>query len=176
VITLDVADLVLIAGQITGTGTDDALSQFDVAAAQTALAETRSAGTLIVDQDTAAAAATGLMHALLRHRPYALHGEQIAVAAGLQFLSTEPVAGGPRLAGGRCRRRGSAGLRAAEPGQRDSMAVMRDASASRKEPFHPAARRDQRKPPSVSYPQGLLRVQAVRRSGPGGRPSPPSSP
>jgi hypothetical protein len=27
------------------------------------------------------------MRALLRHRPYALHGERIAVAAGLQFLS-----------------------------------------------------------------------------------------
>jgi hypothetical protein len=87
VITLDAADLVLIAGQILGIGTDDALSQLDVAAAQAALAEARIAGSTIVDQDTAAAAAIGLMHALLRHRPYALHGERIAVAAGLQFLS-----------------------------------------------------------------------------------------
>jgi hypothetical protein len=87
VITLDAADLVLIAGQILGIGTDDALSQLDVAAAQAALAEARIAGSAIVDQDTAAAAAIGLIHALLRHRPYALHGERIAVAAGLQLLS-----------------------------------------------------------------------------------------
>jgi hypothetical protein len=87
VITLDAADLVLIAGQILGIGTDDALSQLDVAAAQAALAEARIAGSAIVDQDTAAAAAIELMHALLHHRPYALHGEPIAVAAGLQFLS-----------------------------------------------------------------------------------------
>jgi len=87
VITLDAADLVLIAGQILGIGTDDALSRLDVAAAQSALAEARTAGSAIVDQDTAAAAAIGLVHALLRHRPYAVHGETIAVAAGLQFLS-----------------------------------------------------------------------------------------
>ena len=86
-ITLDTADLVLIAGQVLGIGTDDALSQLDVAAAQAALAEARIAGAAVVDQDTAAAAAIGLVHALLRHRPYALHGEPIAVAAGLQFLS-----------------------------------------------------------------------------------------
>jgi hypothetical protein len=87
VITLDAADLVLIAGQVLGIGTDPALRQLDVAAAQAALAEARIAGSAIVDQDTAAAAAIGLMHALLRHRPYARHGERIAVAAGLQLLS-----------------------------------------------------------------------------------------
>lgn len=86
-ITLDVADLVVIAGQALGIGSDVALSQIDVAAAQIALAEAHFGGSVITDQDTAAAAGVGLMHALLRHRPFALHGQQIAVAAGLQFLS-----------------------------------------------------------------------------------------
>jgi hypothetical protein len=87
VITLDTADLVLIAGQVLGVGTDGALSRLDVAAAQAALAEARIAGSATADQDTAAAAAVRLVHALLRHRPYAVDGERIAVAAGLQFLS-----------------------------------------------------------------------------------------
>lgn len=86
-ITLDVADLVVIAGQALGIGSDVALSQIDVAAAQIALAEARLGGSVITDRDMAAAAGVGLMHALLRHRPFALHGQQIAVAAGLQFLS-----------------------------------------------------------------------------------------
>jgi len=86
-IALDVADLVVIAGRTLGIGSDAALSQIDVAVAQAALAEARLTGSVIVDQDTAAAAGIGLMHALLRHRPFPRHGEQIAVAAGLQFLS-----------------------------------------------------------------------------------------
>jgi prophage maintenance system killer protein len=87
VITLDVADLVVIAGQTLGIGTDAALGQLDVAAAQAALTEARLTGRAITDQDTAAVAGIRLMHALLRHRPFALHGERVAVAAGLQFLS-----------------------------------------------------------------------------------------
>lgn len=86
-IALDVADLVVIAGRALGIGSDAALSQVDVAVAQEALAEARLEGGVIVDQDTAAAAGIGLVHALLRHRPFPRHGEQIAVAAGLQFLS-----------------------------------------------------------------------------------------
>jgi len=87
VITLDVADLVVIGGRTLGIGSDSALSQIDVAAAQAALAEARLKSGVIVDQDTAAAAGIGLMHALLRHRPFPRHAAQIAVAAGLQFLS-----------------------------------------------------------------------------------------
>jgi hypothetical protein len=87
VITLDEADLVVIAGQALGIGTDAALSQLDVAAARAALAEAGVAGGAITDRATAAAAGIGLMHALLRHRPFARHGERVAVAAGLQFLS-----------------------------------------------------------------------------------------
>ncbi len=37
-ITLDVADLVVIAAQVLGTGPDAALAQLDIAAAQAALA------------------------------------------------------------------------------------------------------------------------------------------
>jgi prophage maintenance system killer protein len=85
VIALDVADLVVIAGQTLGTGPDVALAQIDIAAAQAAL--TAVTDRVIVDQDTAAAAGVALMHSLLRHRPFVQHGEQVAVAAGLQFLS-----------------------------------------------------------------------------------------
>jgi prophage maintenance system killer protein len=88
-ITLDVADLVVIAGQALGTGTDAALGQLDVAAAQAALAEARltSDDPGAASPDHAAAAGIGLLHALLRHRPFPRHGEQVAVAASLQFLS-----------------------------------------------------------------------------------------
>jgi hypothetical protein len=43
-IELDVAGLVVIAGQVLGIGTDAALSQLDIAAAESALAEARLAG------------------------------------------------------------------------------------------------------------------------------------
>jgi prophage maintenance system killer protein len=86
--TLDVADLVVIAGQTLGTGTDAALRQLDLTAARAALTQAAdSPDAVIADQDTAAQAAITLMHALLRHRPFPVCGEQIAVAAGLQFLS-----------------------------------------------------------------------------------------
>jgi hypothetical protein len=91
VISLDVADLVVIAGQALGIGTDAALGQLDVAAAHAALAQAHPAGervdSVMTDPGAAAAAAIRLMHALLRDRPFPRHGEQIAVAAGLQFLS-----------------------------------------------------------------------------------------
>ncbi|MBO0834884.1 MAG: hypothetical protein J2P28_05100 [Actinobacteria bacterium] len=86
-ITLDVADLVVIAGRTLGIGSDAALRQIDVAAAEAALTKARLTSSAIVDQDTAASAAIKLMHALLCHRPFPRHAEQIAVAAGLQFLS-----------------------------------------------------------------------------------------
>ena len=104
-ITLDVADLVLIAGQVLGTGTEAALGQLDMAAAHAALAaqsadppladvllaQSGPAGAVLADAlpsgPAAAAAAARLMHALLRSHPFPGHGEQIAVAAGLQFLA-----------------------------------------------------------------------------------------
>jgi len=91
VTALDPADLVLIAGRTLGIGTDAALAQMDIGAAQDALAEARPAGqgrgTGLSDRAAAAAAGVGLVRALLRHRPFPEHGEQVAVAAGLQFLS-----------------------------------------------------------------------------------------
>jgi hypothetical protein len=104
-IELDVADLVVIAGQVLGIGTDAALSQLDIAAAQAALAEARAAGQEAASpaatshrsgirpagskarRHAAAEAAVALTHALLRHPPLPGHGEQVAVAAGLQFLA-----------------------------------------------------------------------------------------
>jgi hypothetical protein len=102
-IELDVADLVVIAGQTLGIGTSVALSQLDAAAAEAALAEARLAGHEAASaaagprrpggrparphRGAAAAAAIGLVHALLRHPPFPSHGEQVAVAAGLQFLA-----------------------------------------------------------------------------------------
>ena len=98
---LDAADLVVIAGRTLGISTDAALARMDLAAARDALAEAvlstagRSTagspgpqpGLDLRDRATAAAASVGLVRALLRHRPFPEHGQQVAVAAGLQFLS-----------------------------------------------------------------------------------------
>ncbi len=84
---LDAADLVLIAGRILGIETSAALAQMDIAAAEEALAAAWPSGTDLSGPDAAAAAAVGLLHALLRHRPFPRHGLRVAVAAGLQFLS-----------------------------------------------------------------------------------------
>jgi len=95
-IAIDVADLVVIAARVTGTGPGAALDQLDVAAAQAALAEARLADAGLADAGLADAglaaadaglAAAVLMRALLRHRPFPGHSQQIAVAAGLQFLA-----------------------------------------------------------------------------------------
>jgi hypothetical protein len=102
---LDTAGLVVIAGQVLDIGTDAALSQLDIPAAEAALAEARLAGQATVSaasrprrsgstpagarphRTAAAAAAVTLMHALLRHPPLPGRGEQVAAAAGLQFLA-----------------------------------------------------------------------------------------
>jgi prophage maintenance system killer protein len=88
-IRLDVADLVVIAGQALGIGADAALAQVDVASARAALAQAQPGDReqAYPGRADAAAAAAGLVHALLRHRPFPRGGEQVAVAAGLQFLS-----------------------------------------------------------------------------------------
>jgi prophage maintenance system killer protein len=88
---LDPADLVTIAGRTLGVSTGDALAEMDIAAAQAALAEAAPPGhrqvTEFRDRAAAAAAAVALIRALLRRRPFPGHGQQVAVAAGLQFLS-----------------------------------------------------------------------------------------
>ena len=88
-ITLDVADLVVIAGRVLGPGPGAALNQIDLAAAEAALAEARLAHVELFNAGAADAglAAAALMRALLRHRPFAGHSQQVAVAAGLQFLA-----------------------------------------------------------------------------------------
>jgi len=80
-ITLDVADLVVIASAALGIDTDAALDLLDVAAAQTALAAARPG-----DGADPAAAAAALLETLTRHRPFRRGNELIAVAAVLQFL------------------------------------------------------------------------------------------
>ena len=86
-IGLDAADLVVIAGRTIGIGTDAALDQMDIAAAQDALAEARPPGAEFTGRGAAATAGAGLVLALLRHKPFPGHAQQVAVAAGLQFLS-----------------------------------------------------------------------------------------
>jgi prophage maintenance system killer protein len=88
---LDVADLVVIAARTMGVSTESVLAQMDVDAAQDALAEARlfvqAPGKAIRGRADAAEAGVVLIRALLRHRPFPEHGQQVAVAAGLQFLS-----------------------------------------------------------------------------------------
>ncbi len=86
-IPLDAADLVVIAGRTIGIGTDAALDQMDIAAAQDALAEARPPGAEFPGRAAVATAGAGLVLALLRHRPFPEQAQQVAVAAGLQFLS-----------------------------------------------------------------------------------------
>jgi Clp amino terminal domain, pathogenicity island component len=86
VITLDVADLAVIAGRVLGIAPGTALDRLDLAATQTALAETESAGAETAEADAALAAAV-LIRALLRHPPFQSHAQQVAVAAGLQILA-----------------------------------------------------------------------------------------
>ena len=108
-IAIDVADLVVIAGELYGTGPDAALEQIDLDAARAALTEaalteaalTEAAltesppaaaataapvGTALT-KDALAAAATRLIRALLCHHPFPADGQQLAVLAGLQFLA-----------------------------------------------------------------------------------------
>jgi hypothetical protein len=97
-ITIDVADLVVIAAQVLGIGPAAALDQIDVAAARAALAEAGLTDAAFTETEDAAAgsaagsaaaglAAAALMRALLCHRPFPGHNQRIAVAAGLQFLA-----------------------------------------------------------------------------------------
>ena len=85
--TLDVADLVVIANQVLGIAPSAALDQLDLAAAEAALAEAAQADPLEAGPDGAGLAAAVLIRALLRHRPFPGHSQQVAVAAGLQLLA-----------------------------------------------------------------------------------------
>ena len=83
---LDIAGLIVVAGRVLGIGTDAALAQADIPAAQAALAEATPPEEL-ADHAAAAAAWAGLVHALLRHPPLPGHRQHLAAAAGLQFLA-----------------------------------------------------------------------------------------
>jgi hypothetical protein len=91
VTALDIADLVVIAGRTLGISAEAALAGMDIAVAADALAEAlppgHEAGAEFADRAAAAAACASLVHALLRHRPFPRQSQQLAVAAGLQFLS-----------------------------------------------------------------------------------------
>ena len=88
---LDVADLVVIAARTMGVSTESVLARMDVGAALDALAEARlfvqGPGKAIRGRADAAKAGLDLIRALLWHRPFPEHGQQVAVAAGLQLLS-----------------------------------------------------------------------------------------
>jgi hypothetical protein len=99
-IGLDAADLVVIAAEVLGCGTDTVLAQADITAADDALAQAGMAGKgrspgegpsgawpHRADAADAAEAAVALIDALLRHPPFPAQPEQMAVAAGLQFLA-----------------------------------------------------------------------------------------
>jgi Clp amino terminal domain, pathogenicity island component len=99
-IGLNAADLVVIASEVLGCDTGTALAQADITAADDALAQAGMAGKARspgggpggawphpADAAEAAEAAVALMDALLRHPPFRAHREQMAVAAGLQFLA-----------------------------------------------------------------------------------------
>jgi prophage maintenance system killer protein len=85
-IWLDVADLAVIAGQTLGLDTRAALGMLDIAAAETALAEAWRAEGASGSDDHAAAAA-GLLSALIGHHPCRDGNQQVAFVAMLQFLA-----------------------------------------------------------------------------------------
>jgi prophage maintenance system killer protein len=83
VITLKVADLVVIASRALGLGTGQVLDLLDVAAAEHALAQAQPGS----DRGDPAGASAALLHALLRGRPLRSGNQQVALAAMLQFLA-----------------------------------------------------------------------------------------
>jgi Clp amino terminal domain, pathogenicity island component len=83
VITLEVADLVVIAGRTLGLGTGQVLDLLDVGAAEIALARARP-GT---DSGNPASQAAALLCALVQGRPLRRGNQQLALAATLQFLA-----------------------------------------------------------------------------------------
>ncbi len=88
-ITVDLADLVVIAGQVLGLSPDTTLDLVDLPAARTALAQARAPEPELIEAEPAesARAAVLLIGALLRHRPFPGQNERVAVAAALQFLA-----------------------------------------------------------------------------------------
>ena len=82
-ITLEVADLVVIAGRTLGLDTAQVLDLLDPAAAERALAQARPGR----DTGELASQAAVLLDALLRGQPLRRGNQQVALAAMLQFLA-----------------------------------------------------------------------------------------
>ena len=82
-ITLEVADLVVIASRTLGLDTGQVMDVLDATAAEFALAQARQAG----DQRDLAGQAAVLLDALVRGRPLRRGNQQVALAAVLQFLA-----------------------------------------------------------------------------------------
>jgi prophage maintenance system killer protein len=83
VITLEVADLVLIASRTLGLDTSQVLDLLDPAAAERAVARVRPGS----GPGDPAGLAAALLHALVRERPLRRGNQQVALAAMLQFLA-----------------------------------------------------------------------------------------
>jgi prophage maintenance system killer protein len=85
---LDVADLIVIAGQTLGLDMRAALGVLDITAAETALAEAwGAAGTSGDDGDDPAATAAALWRALIDYHPFRDGNHQVAFVAMVQFLA-----------------------------------------------------------------------------------------
>ena len=82
-ITLEVADLVVIASRTLGLETGQVLELLDTAAAGQAMAQARPGS----GSGDPAAPAAALLHALVRRRPLRRGNQQVALAAMLQFLA-----------------------------------------------------------------------------------------
>jgi prophage maintenance system killer protein len=83
VITLEVADLVVIASRTLGLETGQVLELLDTAAAGQALIQAQPGG----GSGDPATPAAALLHALVRRRPLRRGNQQVALAAMLQFLA-----------------------------------------------------------------------------------------
>jgi prophage maintenance system killer protein len=83
VITLEVADLVVIASRTLGLDTAQVLDLLDTTAAEHALAQVRPGS----EPGDLATAAAGLLYALVRGQPLRSGNQQVALVAVLQFLA-----------------------------------------------------------------------------------------
>ncbi len=82
-ISLQVADLVVIASRVLDLDTAATLDLLDLTAAEAALAATPAENA----HDDPAGRAAVLLHALVRHQPFRQANQQIALVATLQFLA-----------------------------------------------------------------------------------------
>ena len=96
---IDLADLMVIAGQVRGTGPGAALDQVDLAAARAALAAAKPPEAELIEAEVIEAepaeparAAVLLIRALLRHRPFPDQNERVDDLASIPSLLGQPTA------------------------------------------------------------------------------------